>query len=537
MRNLAMGCVIGCLLGSTLLAAEAGAPAPAASAAALSAAPDVAPAKSRLGINLAGPADWGTEFPFVDVFRLSRQWISQKKGEKWGGGPKLERDSSGWVKRLEPDGWAETPVLTGGHAPSGEYVCLYDGEGAIELSGAKRIVSREPGRIVVEIDGARGGVFLSLRKTGPGNYVRHIRLLMPGFEKTHKQDPFNPVFLERWRSFNTFRFMDFMHTNGSKQAAWEDRPTPESCNFTEKGVPVEAMVDLCNRLKVNPWFCMPHLATDDYVRKFAEKVKATLDPSLRVHVEYSNEVWNGIFEQTRYAQAKARELGLGPRERPWEGGAMYYAQRSVEIFALWEEVFGGRDRLVRVLAWQAAAGAYWTDGLLLGYKDTAKHADALAIAPYVTLCVPAKSNDAKALTADAVAGWTLDQLLDHVEKKALPESLKWIETQKKVADKYGLKLMAYEGGQHLVGVGGGENNEAMTRLFQAANRHPRMGEIYTRYLDGWKAAGGDLFGVFSSTGKWSKWGSWGLTEYMEETEKDQPKYRAVMAWNRRNPLP
>ena len=32
--------------------------------------------------------------------------------------------------------------------------------------------------------------------------------------------------------------------------------------------------------------------------------------------------------------------------------------------------------------------------------------------------------------------------------------------QKKVADKYGLKLVAYEGGQHMVGVTGGENNEA-----------------------------------------------------------------------------
>jgi hypothetical protein len=124
MRDLAILSAIGCLLGSTLLAAEAGAPAPAAPAAALSAAPDVAPAKSRLGINLAGPADWGTEFPFVDVLRLSRQWISQKKGEKWGGGPKLERDSSGWVKRLEPDGWAETPVLTGGPAVAGDRLLI-----------------------------------------------------------------------------------------------------------------------------------------------------------------------------------------------------------------------------------------------------------------------------------------------------------------------------------------------------------------------------------------------------------------------------
>jgi len=213
---------------------------------------------------------------------------------------------------------------------------------------------------------------------------------------------------------------------------------------------------------------------------------------------------------------------------------MYFAQRSLEIFKIWEDVFGGKDRLVRVIAWQAASGAYWTDGLLLGYRDTAKNADALAIAPYVTLCVPARSDKSGALTADTVAAWTMDQLMDYVEKTALPESLKWIRTQKAVADKYGLKLIAYEAGQHLVGVAGGENNEPMTKLFLAASRHPRMGEIYTKYLDAWKQSGGDLMAIFSSTGRWSKWGSWGLTEFMEETEKDQPKLKAVMEWNRRN---
>ena len=38
--------------------------------------PPAAP-KPALGINLAGPEDWNTELPFVDVFHLSREWISQ----------------------------------------------------------------------------------------------------------------------------------------------------------------------------------------------------------------------------------------------------------------------------------------------------------------------------------------------------------------------------------------------------------------------------------------------------------------------------
>ena len=76
------------------------------------------------------------------------------------------------------------------------------------------------------------------------------------------------------------------------------------------------MVDLCNRLKINPWLCVPHLASDDYVRRFAEIVKRDWDPPLKVYVEYSNEVWNGIFEQHRYAKKQAKKLDLGPKNRP-----------------------------------------------------------------------------------------------------------------------------------------------------------------------------------------------------------------------------
>lgn len=491
------------------------------------------PAESRLGINLAGPCDWTTEYVYVDVFRMSRQWISQKKGLNWGKGPELDRDENGWINKLEDSCWAETPILTGnnGHAPAGQYVCLYEGEGEIDFTHNSTIVSREPGRIVVNIDTQKGGTFLALRSTSPTNHVRNIRVIMPGFEKSYQRDPYYPPFVQRWQTFNTFRFMDWMETNGSKQKEWSDRPTASYCNCTERGMPVEAMVDLCNKLKINPWFCLPHGASDDYVANFANLVKRLLDPTLKIYIEYSNEVWNGMFEQNHYAQDKARALKIGPSERPWEGAAMYYGRRSQEVFKIWENVFNGHERLSRVIAWQAAGGEYWSDAMLLGNNDTGRHADVLAIAPYITMCIGPSTKP----SSDEVARWTVDQVLDFAETNAMPESIKWMKTQKKVADKYGLKLVCYEAGQHLVGVLGGENNEAMTRLFQAANRHPRMGAIYGKYLDAWRDTGGDLMCIYSSTGAWSKWGNWGLTEYLDEADKDQPKFKAVLEWNRRNP--
>ena len=483
-------------------------------------------------MNLNGPADWNTELPFVDVFRFSREWISQQAGKPWGHGPKLDLDERGWVRRLAPGCFAETCLCTieGGHYPGGEYVVLYDGEGKLDFGGAAALVSAEPGRVTVSVDPSKGGFFLRVRQTNPSNHVRNLRVLMPGFEASYQSNPFHPVFLKRWQGIACLRFMDWMLTNGSRLKTWAGRPRLDDATWTAKGVPVEVMVDLANRLNADAWFCMPHQATDDYVRGFAAAVKQRLAPGLKAYIEYSNEVWNGSFEQNHYAADKARELHLGPPERPWEGAALYYGRRSSEIFRIWEEVFGGTNRLVRVVAWQAASGSYWTDGLLLAQGDVARHADALAIAPYITMCVPPTSTDPKALTAPQVAGWTVGQVLDHLESKALPECLGWVAEHRKVAAKHRLQLIAYEAGQHMVGVAGGEDNEAMTKLFLAANAHPRIAGIYRRYLGAWKDAGGGLLCYFASTGAWSKWGSWGILQHYDDDPARSPKFMAAMTW-------
>jgi hypothetical protein len=107
-----------------------------------------------------------------------------------------------------------------------------------------------------------------------------------------------------------------------------------------------------------------------------------------------------------------------------------------------------------------------------------------------------------------------------------------MKTQKAVADKYRLKLVCYEAGQHPVGVGGGENNEMVTKLLIAANHHTRIGGIYTKYLNAWRDMGGDVMCIFSSVAASSKWGSWGLLEGADETSS--PKFDAVIEWNREN---
>ena len=501
------------------------------SPAAVSAAERATAAQPRLGINLAGPADWNTELPFVDVFRLSRRWISQKEGAGWGKGPELQLDEHGWVKELAPNCWAETPLCTieSGRFPGGEYTVLYDGKGTIEFDQNVEEVSRGQGKMIVRVDPKRGGFFLRVKATDPKDYVRNIRVVMPGFADSYEENPWHPAFLQRWRGVACLRYMDFMHTNNSEISSWEKRPAPADATFTTKGVPLELLIDLANRQKADAWFCMPHKADDEYIRSFAAMVKERLDPELRAYVEYSNEVWNGQFQQHRYAAEQGQKLKLA--EKPWEAAWFYTAHRSVEIFTIWEEVFGGTGRLVRVLPSQAANS--YISKQIAGYRDAYKHADVVAIAPYLSFNISPSGTP----SAQEVAGWPPERVLDHLKQHSLPECTRWIDENHRVADEFGLRLVAYEAGQHMVGIQGAENNDALTNVLKAANAHPQIEKIYASYFEAWEKAGGDLLCYFSSVGQWSKWGSWGLLEYYDEDAAQSPKARAVFHWARSNGHP
>ena len=484
-----------------------------------------------VGINLAGPADWNTEMPFEDMFRFSRPWVSQARGAGWGKGPALDVDERGWVRRLAPDCFAESPVCTvqGGHYPVGEYTLRYDGKGVLHLSNGRAVKRRGRGHMTVQVDSAARSMMLQLRETDPKDPVRNIRLLIPGAGKGSKSSPFRPDFLQRWAGFAAIRFMDWMRTNNSEVRTWADRPTVEHATWSKRGVPVEVMVDLANRLHASPWFCMPHEADDDYVRRFAELVERSLDPGLHVYVEYSNELWNGMFAQSRYAQAQGRAEGLA--EKAWVAGWRYTAKRSVEIFEIWEDVFGDRGRLVRVLGTQAVNP--FISEQILTFEDAYKHADALAVAPYISLNAGPRSDP----TADEVATWSLDRLFAHIDERSLPKAVTAMAKQREVADRYGLQLIAYEAGQHLVGIQSGKNNARVEALFKAANADPRMEDVYDRYHAAWADAGGGLMCHFSSVTAWGKHGSWGLLQYADDDPEASPKLRAVRRWAREQGQP
>jgi len=483
---------------------------------------------SALGINLAGVTYWSAEIVFVDLFKHSQTFKSQAPGKGYAQGGPLDLTAEGWVRGLRDDGhFADSIILSRPRLgyPSGVYACLYEGRGRIEFGHRVKVLEETPGRIRIEIGSDLDLLTLRITETDPADPIRNIRVILPGFEGTYANQPFHPEFLKRWEKFKVLRFMDLQRTNNSKQTNWSDRPTPQmQTQGDEAGVALEYLVQLANTLDADPWFCMPHLARDDYVSTFAEAVKARLKPGLKVYVEYSNECWNGIFAQARHCRDKGKELGLSNND--YQAQLRYYSQRSVEIFRIWEDIFGGTNRLIRVLAAQSANP--WTSEQVMDFEEAHEHADVLGIAPYFGNAL----GDPK--TQDEVARMMVDQVLDKCAVYVAAAN-KTIAEQARLAKERGLRLVAYEAGQHLVGYAGAENNKALEGLFHAANRHPRMKALYLDYLTGWRQNGGTMAAIFSSLGTRSKWGSWGLLEYHGQPTAEAPKYEAVIEFLAANP--
>jgi hypothetical protein len=470
----------------------------------------------RVGINLGGVTYYSTEIPFVDAMKMSKPFVPQQKGQPYGKGPMPELREDGYPKQFAPDSWVDTITLsTGGHYAGGQYVCLYEGRGRLEFRGDVKVVESKPGRILLTLT-PKDGAHIKLAETDPADPVRNIRLIPQDAEATHEKQPFRQEFLKRWSNMKVIRFMDWMRTNGSTVKDWADRPKPADQTQGAKGVALEYMIQLASALKADPWFCMPHMATDDYVRKFAQMVKEKLDKDRKIYIEYSNETWNFMFPQTRYCVEQGKKLALSDNE--FQGALRYHAQRAGEIFKIWEEVFGGRARLVRVLASHHANP--WATEQVLSWKDAAKNADAVATAPYFGNVF------GNPKTADEVAALSVEQLLEKC-REVIATERKTMEKQAELARKSGVKLFAYEFGQHLVGHGGAENNEKLMNLFIAANRHPLMHDLYLGHLRNWRDVGGDLVMIFSSMGRPSKWGSWGILEYEGQDPAAAPKFRAV----------
>lgn len=492
-----------------------------------------------IGVNISGIHDYSSQWMFVDAMKQCRPWIVQPQaGAPWS------VDTVAIPTRA--DGYPrEVPFVQGTDSfvvhtlmlrelphlyPAGDYTLIFEGTGELQLNfdagNHTFTVPNVPHTFQVTPSG--GGIHLTIHRSEANDPIHNIRVIMPGFASTYETAPFHPQFLNFLKPFSVYRFMDPLQTNGGEIEDPVDRSTPEFyCQNAGEhgGLSIEYIAKLSNQTETDPWINIPHRASDDYIEEVARVLRDSLDANRQVYIEYGNEHWNTAYPfNIAHTYCQDEGLTLGMSTNNFQAALRYSAYRSLQIFEIFEDVFGGDTRLVKVLASQSAND--WTGLQMLEVvEDTTWNpegieVDAIAIAPYFGGNIADDIGNAGMISTISVA-----EILDSVEAQMPVLITDWVADYATLADSFDVDLFAYEGGQHLAGVNF-QNDTTLTRKLIEANHHPRMRTIYCDYYDVWYGLGGDLFCAFSFMSEPSRFGSWGLLDYMDQDTMLAPKWMA-----------
>ena len=278
---------------------------------------------------------------------------------------------------------------------------------------------------------------------------------------------------------------------------WSQRKLPSAASQISgagaSGEAWEYMVALANATHTDMSINIPGPASDDYITQLAKLIKngdtvngvvyAGLAPGLKVDLEYSNEVWGGIYSNFLYnyeaAQQEVNEgnttLGQGTKDN-YEVAQRYYLQRTMEATNIFRSVFGPDSsyNVIRpVLGAQEGNYSYFTSlfpWFEQNYGAPSQYFYGIGAANY----------------AFATDFSSVDNLLASISA-TFPDQDTTAERFTTVANYYGLHNIAYEGGA----VTSGATTDAGRQISLAASRDPRMENLISQLYSGFFAAGGE----------------------------------------------
>lgn len=407
----------------------------------------------------------------------------------------------------------------------GDYPVTWTGSGTPSLAGGKssfRVTGPGTGVLTLKHDnpGPNGGGTFTLGTNGTSN----INIKAPD---TVAGTPFRKPFLDKVKALvsgSVIRYMDWQQTNRSPVVNWADRNT-SFYQTSAAGVNYENIVALSNAANADAWICIPHMASEDYTRNLAKFLKANLKPTLKVHIEYSNELWSGGDQgQGTYNLLQAR---ADPQfTKPDDTGKM--AQRAAEKLRQHVEIFKqefGTDktRLVPEIG-GFIANSYWAQWQIdwLKAKGVNLKADnyRIAIAPYV----PGNADGDLSLTGNE----NKDQLFAKLNAFMNGNIKTWIKQNKGVANVEGLKLDSYEAAA-VSFYATSSVGQKLLPVYLDMQNDPRTGQLYKDFINMWDVeSGGGLFNTFGLVSPYSQYGQWGLLN--DVNANSSVKYDAVASF-------
>jgi hypothetical protein len=510
-----------------------------------------------IGMNLAAIDYSTTEAPFIDRMKTSAGWDA-----KDASGKVL---TTGWHLDANNNPVSDNPAIASFNTAvaldplnsqySTTYVLTYSGTATVTINA--QTVSSVPGKLVFK-SAASGDLayvvpyFKNISPTDPIHDIHIVRSDQVDLFNAGKV--FNPDFVQKTSQWGVVRTMDWQEINNLEDVTWANRATLTDASWAGRtqlgGVPTEIEVKLANEAHVDLWYVVPTKADDNYVTQAMTYIRDNLDPTLKVHVEYSNEVWNTGFSANGYSQSRANALWsidankngmIEGAEAIYGGQHIYYGYRAAQIASIARKVFGAdaQSRLVTIIAGQAA-NASLLSYILQGAAKVGTPSSLFndyAIAPYFG----GEVGGAASKPADhaIVLGWAnsgaagIDAAFKQLEfggQLSSDQSLKvvsgWIANSAAVAKNAGLNLVAYEGGESILSFAfPAAEQDLMTAFFGKLSVDPRMGDLYTKLVTDFAAKGGTKFVAFDDVNPISKWGNWGaLTNIYQGSS---PKYDAL----------
>ncbi|EFC47802.1 hypothetical protein NAEGRDRAFT_57192 [Naegleria gruberi] len=501
---------------------------------------DCASNTTKFGVNIDGLADWSREVTFIDIQRRARKWIVQKfvYGTGWAEDDQesVPLDENGYPQYLEITKNVATFAVrdVAAHFPNGKYICLYDGDGVLEFQFEdQKILRRDAGRIELQYNHKtemNNGVFYKILRTNPLNPIRNVRIFEAKYEQTYEDFPFHPLFLEQLKKYQIIRFMPWSNIGVDKDYDWENRTLNSYYTFRLKtGVSMEMQVLLCNMLGNNPWFNLPHRATDRYIENWATYVRDYLRPDVTAYIEIGNECWAsgacGSYAQQMGVIEGMKLTKLQNYYSSYEVARICYHIKTAKRYAdIIRGVFGASHhrRIKLVFAAQAA----WTGPLEIFYLCEGNYYQSfnvVAIAPYMSDSLKKADNSLV----------SLEEFYGSIIHTAIASSRNALLSTYKIVNQSspGMELAFYEGGPDFSSLTDTGNTE-LTDLSMTIHRDPRMKQALTYYLSNITniAPGVKLsaYNHFTSTSVFSKYGCWGLIESSDSdlSSSSSPKYVA-----------
>jgi hypothetical protein len=344
---------------------------------------------------------------------------------------------------------------------------------------------------------------------------------------------FRDQFLNFIPTGTCLRFMNSTKINNSTLTNWSDHNTLDW--QTWEIMPYAAMVNLCNARMADPWICIPHRATDDYITQLATYLRDNLNTSLLIRLEYSNEVWNFQFQQAGWLElaAEAEWTGVDGNGGAWMDWA---GKRFAQMMQIFNTVFAGQtNRLSGVIAGQGAGAGLssrildapeWQTRDPANYVAPYTRAKEYAIADYIGFPggapTTAAGNAIKA--ALDVSHAAAVQAVKDQFPTGLALSKGFINNAAILAAARNLRLSVYEYNNHLDLnnpplqtsnlYSGGLPVAGALEAFVEATYSQEMADALDELRTYFKASGGTVKCLYKATAKASRFGTWGGVQWI-----------------------